>query len=109
MNLPDPPPDWGADELTNYFNFARGNSFANFEHLKSDYKKFSEIDAIFEMVVKNLNHTGFSALFVFQAHSAYRGALYLLLGGQVAEAYPCLRLSLENALYGFYIFKNPKS
>jgi hypothetical protein len=51
MNLPDP----------TFFDFARGNSFANFEHLKSEYGKLSEIDA--EMVVKNLNHTGFSAAF----------------------------------------------
>ena len=109
MNLPDPPPGWGTDELTNYFDFARGNSFANFENLKSDYDELSKIDAVFEEVVKNLNHTGFSALFVFQAHSAFRGALYLLLGGQVAETYTCLRLSLENALYGFYFFKNPSS
>ena len=109
MNLPDPPTGWGADELTTFFDFARGNCFANFEHLKSYYRKLSEIDAIFEMVVKNLDHTNFSALFVFQAHSAFRGALHLLLGGQVAEAYPCLRLSLENAVYGFYFFKNPKS
>jgi len=109
MNLPDPPIGWGADELTTFFDFARGNSFANFEHLKSEYGKLSEIDAVFEMVVKNLNHISFSALFVFQAHSAFRGALCLLLGGQVAEAYPCLRLSLENALYGIYFFKNPKS
>jgi hypothetical protein len=109
MNLPYPPTGWGTDELTRFFDFARGNSFANFEDLKSDYKKLSEIDAVFEVVVKNLNHTAFSALFVFQAHSAFRGALHLLLGGQVAEAYPCLRLSLENALYGFYFFKNPKS
>jgi len=109
MNLPDPPPNWGTDELTNYFDFARGNSFANFGNLKNDYEKLSKIDAVFEVVVKNLNHTGFSALLVFQAHSAFRGALYLLLGGQVAETYTCLRLSLENALYGFYFFKNPNS
>jgi hypothetical protein len=109
MNLPNPPPGWGTDELTLHLDSARGNSFANFEFEKNNYEKLSQIDALFEMVVKNLNHTGFSALFVFQAHSAFRGAVSLLLGGQATEAYTCLRLSLENALYGFYFFKNPKS
>src|SRR5208282_4494375 len=70
---------------------------------------FSEIDTICEMGVKNLDHTGLSALLVFQAHSAFCGALFLMLGGQPAEAYPCLRLSLENALYRYYIFANPIS
>ena len=109
MNFLDPPNGWGNDELGKFIDFARANTFATFELLKGDYKKLSEIDAAFEVAVANLNFTPFAALFVFQAHSAFRGALCLVLNGQVTETHTCLRLVLENALYGFYFHKNPSS
>jgi len=109
MKPPLPPPNWGNDELSRFLDKARENTFANFNNLEADYKKLTSIDSLFEDVVSNLSHTSFSALFVFQSHSAYRAALSLLLGGQVAESYACMRLTLENALYAFYMFKNPDS
>jgi hypothetical protein len=109
MHYLDPPHGWGNDELGKFIDFARGNTFATFENLKEDYKKLSEIDTAFEIAVGNLNFTPFAALFVFQAHSAFRGALSLALNAQVTETHACLRLVLEDALYGFYFFKNPAS
>jgi hypothetical protein len=109
MKLPEPPPDWGNDELTKFLDCARANTFAAFDNLKSDYKKLSAIDDVFEVSVQNLHHTAFAALFVFQAHSAFRAALCLVFNGQITETQVCLRLVLENALYGFYFSKNPTS
>jgi hypothetical protein len=63
------------------------------------------------MVCDNLHNSQewFSGFFVVRAHSSFLGAVTLLLGGQIPEAYACLRLVLENSLYGFYLSKNPAS
>lgn len=41
-------------------------------------------------------------LFASHSHFAFRAAVRVLLGGQVAETYPLIRLALENALYAFH-------
>lgn len=105
----EPPQGWGADPITEYLEKARNNSFATFNNLKSEYGKLSDIDAVFRKIIDNLNNTKHyvPAFFLFQAHSSYRVAVSLGMAGQVSEAYAAMRLSLENALYGFHIFKNP--
>ena len=49
----------------------------------------------------------FPTLCLLRAHAAYFAAVRLSISGQVAEAYMVIRKCIENALYGFYLSKNP--
>lgn len=108
MSSQEPPPKWAADEITRYLDTARNNSFATFDNLRSEYQKLSEIDGVYRKLNENLQKTKdwFAALFLLRAHSSYLTAVSLGMSGQVPESYAILRLSLENALYGFYLSKN---
>jgi hypothetical protein len=111
MVLPDPPPGWGNDDLTKFLDDVRGNMFATFFNLKTEYGRLSAIDVAFRTASANLDESPdwFAAFFLWQAHSSFLGAVQLILSGQVSETYACLRQTLENTLYGFYISKKPAS
>jgi hypothetical protein len=106
--LPEPPPDWGNDQLTQFIDRARENTFATFHNQKSDYERLSKIDGVFCKIRDNLNNSKdyFAAFFLIRSHASYLAAMQLLLAGQIAEVYACLRLSLENALYAFHLTIN---
>jgi hypothetical protein len=112
--LPEPPPGWGSDGLSKFINIASANTYATFHNLKAEYTKLSEIDVVFQEGISNLSNLpntlgSFAAFFFPQAHLSFLGAVRLVLSGQSSETYACLRLTLENVLYGFYISKNPSS
>lgn len=114
MSLLEPPPGWGSDELSKFINIASANTYATFHNLKAEYSKLSEIDAVFHEGICNLSNLpnapeSLAAFFFAQAHLSFLGATRLALSGQSSETYACLRLTLENALYGFYVSKNPSS
>ena len=111
MPLLEPPPGWGRDELTKFIDLAASNTYATFHNLKADYSKLSGIDATFYKLIHNLYNTKdwFASFFLMRAHSSFLSAVRLTLSGQIPEAYAGLRLTLENALYGFYLAKNPAS
>lgn len=114
MNKPpltEPPPEWGNDELTKFLDNAVANTHATFHNLKPEYTKLSVIDAAFRKAIDHLSHPQelLAAFFVIQAHSSFLAAVRLALSGQVSETYTCLRLTMENALNGFYVSKNPAS
>ena len=110
MSLPIPPPEWGTDELTKFLDVARSNSYATFHNLRDEYRRLAEIDGAFRKAVDGLFNTKdwFAAFFLLRAHSSFLGGVRLSISGQVPEGYACLRLALENALYGFYLYKNPE-
>jgi len=111
MSSQEPPPKWAADEITKYLDTARNNSFATFDNLRPEYQKLSEIDGVFRKLNENLQKSKdwFAGFFLLRSHSSYLTAVSLGMSGQVPEAYAILRLSLENALYGFYLSKNDAS
>jgi len=111
MSLPDKPPGWGTDELSNFLDVARSNSYATFHNLRDEYRRLEDIDGAFRKVVDSLINTKdwFAAFFLLRAHSSFLGGVRLSISGQVSEGYACLRLALENALYGFYLSRNPGS
>lgn len=114
MSLPEPPPGWGNDELTNFINAASANTYATFHNLKAEYAKLSGIDAAFHELRNGLPDLpnapeSLAAFFVPQAHLSFLAAARLALSGQSSETYACLRLTLENALYGFYLSKKPSA
>lgn len=106
-----PPPGWGRDEITKFLDASRANSYATFANLKAEYAKLLGLDAANRTLVDNLLNTKdwFAGFFVLRAHSSFLAGVRLALSGQVPEAYAALRLSLEEALYGFYLSKNPAS
>lgn len=111
MKLPEPPNPWGDDELTNFIDRTRLNCYASYANLQWEYTKLREIDSIFRKLNDSLNNTRdwFAAFFMLRAHSAFLAACHLGMAGQAAEAYALSRLSMENALYGFYLARNPGS
>ncbi len=111
MSLLTPPPGWGKDELTKFMDVARGNTYATFHNLPSEYRKLADIDAAYRKAIDSLLNTKdwFAAFFLLKAHSSFMASTRVALTGQVSESYACLRLCLENSLYGLYLAKNPSS
>lgn len=104
------PPEWGNDHLSKFIEMAWHNVFASFVNFKGFYIRLEKIDAAFRSAIENLTNTRdwFPGFFLLRAHSAYLGAVRLALSAQVGEAYMVLRGCLENALYGFFFWKNPQ-
>jgi len=106
------PEDWGKEPLSEFIEAAHRNciaSFVNYRELRV-MKALKEVDALFRCVlgirykeVKEILLPGF----VGRSHSAYLGSIQLSTAGQAAEAYPVIRLCLENALYALFIQDDP--
>jgi hypothetical protein len=105
------PKNWGQDKLSNFIETAQQNTFATFANLKDVFRLFEGIDESFRRIIDNIDNARdwFPAFFLLRAHSSYLGAVRLSTSGQLPEAYMILRGCLENSLYGFYLFKKPKS
>lgn len=104
------PPDWGNDCLSAFIEDAKSNIFASFANCKPLYTRLQKIDESFRLAIDHLTNTKdwFPAFFLLRAHSAYLGVVRLSLSSQVGEAYMVSRGCLENALYGFFFWKEPK-
>ena len=111
MSLPEPPPDWGTDEISKFIDLARNNAYATFANLKPDYQSLVSIDEAFRRIIDNLLNTRewFAAFFLLGSHSVFRSATQLSISCQLRESYPLLRSCLEYALYGFHISRHPDS
>lgn len=111
MALPDQPANWGYDEISKFFDTARGNEFATFANIKGEIQRLIDIDALYRKVINGLNHSKdwFAGFFVLRAHSNYLAACRMCWSGQIPECYALLRSCLENALYGIYLTNNPNS
>jgi hypothetical protein len=105
------PPGWGKDSLSNFIDTAWHNTFATFHSLQPQYTFLKDLDQLFRFTIDNLINSPdwFPAFFVLRSHSAYLGAVRMGISGQLPESYMILRGSLESALYGLYIAKNPNS
>lgn len=106
--LPDPPPRWGTDALTEYLDTAHANRRATFANLSDEYARLSDIDGAFLKAIGALNNTEdwLSGVLMMRAHSAFRCGAQQALSTQLPESYACLRLALEDALYGFHLAGN---
>jgi hypothetical protein len=109
--LPEPPRGWGGDQITEFIDNTRLNSFASYANLCPEYAKLAEVDHVFRQLIDNLINTRdwFAAFFLLRAHSAFLAGSHLAMSGQAAEVYASLRLCLENGLYGLYLSRNPAS
>ncbi|MDP8229865.1 MAG: hypothetical protein P9L93_02050 [Candidatus Gorgyraea atricola] len=105
-----PPPEWGNDKITEFFETARENSFATFVKDKPFFKCLVDIENLFRSAIDSMGNSEhwFPLFFFLKAHSAFLAALRLVFATQIPEAFMVLRGVIENSLYGFYIYKNPK-
>ena len=104
------PLGWGDDSLSAFIETVKNNIYATFANHRAVFNRIQKIDEAFRFAVDHLYNTKewFPSFFLLRAHSAYLGAARLSLSFQVGEAYMVLRGCLENALYGFFFYKNPK-
>ena len=111
MNTPVPE-SWGNDTLSKFMADAYHNCMASFVN----YRKLPimtavrEIDACFRCALgisfKPIREI-FVPSFVGRCHAAYLSGIQLSMAGQVPEAYPLIRLCIENALYALFIQDDP--
>ena len=105
-----PPPQWGKDRVTDYINVVRENSFATFVKFNPEFSSLIEIDQLYRLAIDCAQNCRdwFACLFILKSHSAFLVAVQLAVGTQIPESYMVMRGAIENALYGFYIFKHPE-
>ena len=106
------PENWGEDPLSEFIEAAHHNCIATFVNYRDlpVMKALKEVDALFRCVLRIPYKPKEEILlpsFIGRSHSAYLSGILLSTAGQVPEAYPAIRLCLENALYGFFIQDDP--
>lgn len=103
-----PPPGWGDDELTKYFDAARSNQWATFWNKRPIVRKLIAIDAQFLTISKDwLNpQSEIAAFLLLRCHAAFRAASGLATAGQVAETYLLCRAMLEYAAYAVHVYRD---
>jgi hypothetical protein len=102
-----PPPGWGEDGLTTFWDAARCNQFGTFVN-KPIYRKMAAIDNLFATISKGwLNPDDeIAAMLLLRCHAAFRAAAGLAAAGQVAESFPMNRTVLEYAAYALHLHRN---
>lgn len=102
------PPNWGNDELTRILDTSIKNSYATFHNLPKEFTKLKEIDKCFHTAIESIHKTKnwFPVFFLLKAHSSFLASVQLGTGGFSSETFACLRLVLENSLYGIYLEKD---
>lgn len=100
-----PPPGWAQDTLSSYLEDYRGNQWATFHNKRSEMADLIALDRLFERLLKGAKDPKpmMPMSFLLRAHSAYRTAVGMVMGGQLYEAQALLRLCLEHVSYGFFI------
>jgi hypothetical protein len=107
-----PPPNWGRDPLTEFFQTGLRAAWASFvvPTTRPLFEHLQEIDETYLVSIGSLNgHTPnyFEGLMLVSAHAAFRSAAQFALEGRTCEAMVLLRSSLEYAMYGVHFHRNP--
>ncbi len=104
-----PPPGWGNDKLSEFFESTRQQQFATFANLRWAFAILKEIDDCWLLAASNLNQPQdvLSALLLIRSHSAYRAACATAMATQTPESFVLLRSALEYSGYALHISKNP--
>jgi hypothetical protein len=104
----EPPPGWGKDKLTDFYEHARGNAYATYAKRRKETSDLIELDRLLIILSESIENSGLlmEGMFLLRAHSAFRAAAYLAMSGQVIEAFAQNRLALECALFGLHMHKN---
>lgn len=100
-----PPPGWAQDMLSAYLQEFRGNQWAAFHNKRPEMRDLIALDDMFNRLLNGAKNPQpfIPATFLLRAHSAFRAAVNLAMGGQLYEVQSLLRLCLEHTAYGFFI------
>ena len=106
-----PPPHWGEDSLSRFFEWAYHSRWATHYRKKKEFHLLASIDKCFVDLFeqsewrdpKGLVEVGLLA----RASGSYKAACENAAAGQIAEAYPQLRTCLESAAYAIHMKQNP--
>lgn len=103
------PVNWGREPLSEFWDAAMNNVVANFAHDQPDIGLLRQVDHLFSRIVQNLiePQNPMVALLLLRTHSAFRGASLVAMTGMPTEAYPLLRVVLEQAGYALLMHGNP--
>jgi len=101
--------NWGFDELTQFIDISHKNIWATYAEVE-EFQKLILIDQIFTKASHLFDNDPkvLQSMFFIRAHSAYRASVRLAGSGQIPESFALMRTVIENALYAFHIFKNPR-
>ena len=122
------PDGWSNDSLSHFFEGSRQNELATFVKKPDEYKELRKINDRFMENRKNLilsiiptinerykdvafenielePEEWLEAFFYLRTHASFAGAARLGLSAQMPEMYMLLRGCIENAIYGFYVWK----
>jgi len=128
----DVPQGWGTDALSHFLEVSQQSELATFQEKSYKYKRLQDINNRFLQNRQNLvlsimptilehyddvefddlklEHKDWLVLFFYlRTQAAFVGAAKLALSAQIPETYMLLRGVLENAMYGFYVCKNPSA
>ena len=108
-----PPPGWGGDSLSHFFQLATNNSWASYtnELTRPWFDKLLAIDQAFVTGVDLMSGPApnfIEGLMLVNAHAAYRAAAELALQTRTCEAYVLMRSSIEYAMYAVHFFRKPE-
>jgi len=97
-----------VSELTQYADGTHANSRITLERYGEYVRVLHTIDEAFRVMLPALRgmREG-TALFMAMSHAAFLAAVRLAASGELPPAYMVFRGTLEDALYGFYLFHHP--
>jgi hypothetical protein len=104
------PSDWDRDRLSLFISSAQANEQLICRELYQRHPRLSQIHDLFEHCAEMLANNAeprIPAFMFLRALGAFLGGTRLAMSGQLVEAYPVLRLSLEAALYSLHIQRDP--
>jgi len=113
MVMTDPRlPTWEADPLSRFLSDAQRNERVSSLNMRDVYALLRNVHATFQQVAtitekehsENLLPTRF---LMARTHAAWLAAVRLGLSAQTVEAYPIVRLIVENAWYALHLAKDP--
>lgn len=126
----DVPQGWGKDSLSHFLEVSQQNELSTFVKLNDKYGKLQKINdrflenrrnlvlAITPTILERYDDIDFEQInlepkdwleifFYLRTQAAFGGASKLALSAQIPEMYMLLRGTIENAMYGFYVWKKP--
>jgi hypothetical protein len=95
------PPDWGGDLLSEFFKDAQYNERVSALKLPGTYNLLGHIHSLFrksEEAVEKDNRTALLVprLLMVRSHSSFLASIRLVTSGQISEAFPVLRYTVES-------------
>ena len=99
------PATWRRDALSSFIDDAFRNCVATHVVKSPAFTVLSQIDGIFQQLAENLLNPDdvLAAILLLRSHAAFRGSCRMTVSGQIGEAFPLFRTTLEFALYALHI------